>query len=116
MGLSLNAEAPPRGRSIRAPAVARARWQRRDFQIREACFRRASESTLDAAEPRFGAWLRPNALRFASTAPALPYLSARLYVPASQDKSSGLCNGLRSDLIVWVETIVVRTSLWPSIC
>jgi hypothetical protein len=33
---------------------------------------------------------------------SVPFLSARLYVLASHDKSSGLCNGLRSDLIVWV--------------
>jgi hypothetical protein len=44
----------------------------------------------------------PRRQRIASTGPAFPYLSARLYVPASPDKSSGLCNGLRSDVIVWV--------------
>jgi hypothetical protein len=32
----------------------------------------------------------------------VPFLSARLYVLGSHDKSSGLCNGLRSDVMVWV--------------
>src|SRR5215813_7582959 len=102
IGLSRNAEAPPRGRSSRALAVARARWQRRDFQILAAYFRCASESTRDAVALRCGAWRRPHVMRFASTGPAVPFLSARRYVPASPDKSSGLCNGLRSDLMVWV--------------
>ena len=36
-----------------------------------------------------------------------------LDLPASEDQSSGRCHGLRSDLLVWVSIIVVRTSLWP---
>jgi hypothetical protein len=33
--------------------------------------------------------------------PILPRVEAAcLYIPASDDKSSGLCNGLRSDLMV----------------
>lgn len=62
--------APPRGRSISAPEVELARWQRRYFQILEEFFRRAYESTLDAVEPSFGDWVRTNAIRFASTGPA----------------------------------------------
>jgi hypothetical protein len=35
--------------------------------------------------------------------PILPWVkSARLHVLASHDKSSGLCSGLRSDVMVWV--------------
>jgi hypothetical protein len=92
----------PKGSVMSAPAVELARWQRRYFQIRDEFFRRASESTRDAVEPRFGAWRRPNAIRLASTGPAVPFLCARLDVPASYDKSSGLRNGLRSDVMVWV--------------
>ena len=33
---------------------------------------------------------------------SVPFLAARLYVPAPNDKSSGLCHGLRSDVMVWV--------------
>jgi hypothetical protein len=58
----------------------------------------------------------PRRQRIAATGPAGPCLSARRSVPASPDKSSGLCHGLRSDVMVWVSIIVVRTSLWPSIC
>ena len=47
---------------------------------------------------------------------SVPFLTARPYVPASHGKSSGLRHGLRADVIVWVSIIVVRTSLWPSIC
>jgi hypothetical protein len=68
--LIFNGSAPPRGRSISAPDVERARWQRRDFPILEACFRRAYASTIDAVEPSFGDWVRTHAIRVASTGPA----------------------------------------------
>ena len=87
---------------MRVPEAELVRWQRRYFQILEEFFRRADQSTINAVEPSFGDWLRPNAMRFASTGPAVPFLCARLYVPVSHDKSSGLCSGLRSDVMVWV--------------
>jgi len=42
---------------------------------------------------------------------SVPFLSVRPNVPASHDKSSGLCHGLRSDVMVWVSSIVVRRRL-----
>ena len=80
---------------MRVPEVKLARWQRRYFQILEEFFRRADQSTIDAVEPSFGDWLRPNAMRFASTGPAVPFLCARLYVLCVANVCRRVCGDTR---------------------
>src|SRR5215831_7502164 len=63
-----------------APEVARARWQRRYFQILEAFFRRAYESTIDGVEPSVGDGVRTNAIRFASIRKMMLYADT-IFIP-----------------------------------